>query len=87
MATASRQQNYISEVRYNAEKLWEAYLALLAAQNEWTAQDFANTLDDGVGANVEITAASVGSIVFNTANAMQVVMSAGHATNITAVLS
>ena len=88
MATAqeNREQNYISNARQAADALWTAYLDLLAMQNEWNAQDYANNSFTGTGANLGITSAMIGAVVFDTANAIKTVMDAGNATNITTIL-
>lgn len=86
MATDARKSDYITLARKHARDLWEAYQALLSMQAEWNAQDYGNTLGAGEGANEGIAAAAVGSVVFDTANAITGVMSAGHATNVTNLL-
>lgn len=82
----SRQQDYITEARNAAQQLWDAILTLEAMQSEWNAQDYSNELPDGTGANDGYAAAEVGSVVFDTANAMRAVLNAGHATNVTNLL-
>jgi hypothetical protein len=84
--TADRQQNYITTARNAAQDLWRAQQVLLGLQAEWNAQDYANTLSDGEGANAGITAVMIGMVVFDSANAIETVMLSGVATNITNVL-
>lgn len=84
----ARHDDYVTTVRQNAATLWNAWLNLIAAQEEWTAQDLGNTLDiDPNGENGHLTAVQVGAVVFDTANAINTaVMDIGHATNITNLL-
>lgn len=82
----SRQSDYITIARQHTKTLWESYLALKAMQGEWNAQDYGTTLEDGVGANEGYTKTEVGSVVFDTVTAIDAVMAAGHATNITNLL-
>lgn len=88
MATDARKSDYISNVRQKTRVLWDAYLDLLAAQNEWNAQDYSNNLDVGdfTGENEGLTAGNIGAVVFDTANAIKASMDAGHATNVTNIL-
>jgi hypothetical protein len=56
-------------------------------QTEWNALDYGNTLDAGAGANTEILAADVGSVVFDTANELKLrIMDTGHKTNLAKLL-
>lgn len=82
MATP-RHEAYTADVRQNTKRFWEAYLFILAAQNEWNAQDYLNTMDID---ETEVTPAQLGSVVFDTVNAVKAVMDAGSATNITNIL-
>ena len=84
--TVKRQQNYITQVRDMADSFWKAYQFLLTAQGEWTAQNYAENLPDGTGANEGITADEVHLVVFDTANAIKEVMEGQHSTNITSLL-
>lgn len=87
MSTANRQEDFISEARQHATQLWDSWQALLSLQAEWNGQDYGNTLADGSGDNEGVTAAQVGSVVFDTANAIKTsVMDIGHATNVTNIL-
>lgn len=82
----AREQDFITEARASARKMWEAHNELLALQREYTAMDFANNLPDGEGENADITAAEISAVVINTANAMTTMLGTGHATNIAKVL-
>lgn len=85
--TPARQQDYISLVRDNAKIFWNSYLTMLAAQEEWNAQNYSVELADGTGANEGILASEIGSVVFDSMNAVKTsVMDAGNATNITKLL-
>lgn len=81
-----REQDFITHARTHARALLGAILALEAAQTEYNALDYGSTLDDGTGINTGITRAMVGAVVFDTANAMRVVLDAGHATNLAKLL-
>lgn len=83
---ADRQQDYITEARHAARNVWDAILKLEALQSEYNALDYGNTLEDGEGENAGVTKLEVGAVVFDTANAMRVVLDAGHATNIARLL-
>ncbi len=86
MATANRQQDFITLARRNSAALWNALNDLEEQQKEWNAQDYGNTLADGAGANTGVTKAMVGAAVFDAANALRTVMNAGSATNISNLL-
>ena len=83
---ATREQAFITAARSAAQSLWEALNTLETLQKEWFALDYGNTLDSGEGENAGITAAMVGSVVHDTANAMRAVMNAGHSTNVCKLL-
>lgn len=79
---AAREAEYIAAVKAANRQIWDGINALVAAQREWNALDYSATLDalDGV------TAAEVGAVVFDTANALVAVLNAGHATNMAKLL-
>lgn len=83
---AARESDYITEARRHARALWDAHRSLVALQAEWNALDYGNTLDDGVGANLGYNRAAVGSVVFDTANALTTLFATGHATNVANLL-
>jgi len=86
--SAAREQNYITEARLSAKKLWEAVNELVALQREWSAQDYGTTLDDGAagGTNAGYLAADIGAVVFATTDAIVSLLDSGHATNIAKLL-
>lgn len=81
-----RSQDYITEARKHNKAIWDGINALVALQREWNALDSGNTLPDGEGENAGIERAEVGSVVFDTANALVAVLGAGHATNMAKLL-
>lgn len=82
----TRQQDYISAIRAANRKIWDGINELKSAQREWNALDYGNTLPAGEGANEGITKTMVGSVTFDTANALETTLSAGHATNMAKLL-
>lgn len=82
----ARNQDFITIARAEARKLWDAYHALRALQTEWNALDYLNTLGDGEGANAGYTRTEVGSVVFDTTDAIKAVLDGGHATNLAKLL-
>jgi hypothetical protein len=81
-----RQQDYYTLARNHNKAIWDGINALVALQREWNALDYGNTLEPGAGANLGLTDAEVGAVVFDTANAMVAVLNAGHATNMAKLL-
>lgn len=81
-----REQDFITLARQHNKAIWDGINALIALQREWNALDYGNTLADGEGANAGVTAAEVGGVVFDTANAMATLLSQGHATNMAKLL-
>jgi len=82
----SREQDYISLVRQANRQIWDGLNQLIALQREWNALDYGSTLDTGQGENTGITAAAVGAVVFDTANALVSTLNQGHATNMAKLL-
>lgn len=82
----AREQAFISEVRARARAHWESHQALKALQAEWNALDYATNLDDGEGENAGITKAQIGSVLFDTTNAIADLLDDGHATNLAKLL-
>lgn len=78
----SRQNDFIGEARSAASDLYNAVIKLEGLQSEWNALDYGNTLVDGFGEHEGYTKAKVGAVVFDTANAMRVMLDAGNATNL-----
>ena len=83
---ANRDQDFITEARQNARKLWDAVNALKALQAEYNALDYGSTLKDGVGENEGYTKSEVGAVVFATTDAIFNLLISGHATNIATLL-
>lgn len=84
---ANRHQDYISIVRTANRQIWDALGLLLAAQREWNALDYGNTLVAGEGANEGITKAQVGAVVFDSANPLAAIaFNSGVATNMAKLL-
>lgn len=82
----SRESDYITEVRQANRQLWDAINTLKGLQREWSALDYATTLNEFVGENENLSAPEVGAVVFDTADAFIVVLNAGHATNMAKLL-
>lgn len=83
---ANRHQDYISNIRAANKAIWDGINTLVSAQREWNALDYGNTLPVGEGGNDGITKTQVGSVAFDTANALVGVLGAGHATNMAKLL-
>ena len=83
---SNRHQDYISTVRAANKAIWDGINTLVSAQREWNALDYGNTLPPGEGANDGVSRAEVGSVTFDTANALVAVLAAGHATNMANLL-
>jgi hypothetical protein len=83
-ASDNQKQAFINTVRDAATKRWEYQQTCLALQAQWNALDYGNTLTnaDFTGDNEGLTAANIGSVVFDTANADQATFNAGNATNV-----
>lgn len=79
---ATREADYVQAAQAANRAIWDGINALVALQREWTALDYGTTLDTVDG----IAPASVGAVVFDTANALQAVLAAGHATNMARLL-
>ena len=82
----NRHQNYISGIRASNRKIWEGVQELVAAQQEWNALDYGNTLPAGEGENEGLTHLQIGAVTFDTANALRAVQNAGHSTNMAKLL-
>ena len=82
----NRHQNYISGIRASNRKIWEGVQELIAAQQEWNALDYGNTLPAGEGENYGLTHLQIGAVTFDTANALRAVQNAGHSTNMAKLL-
>lgn len=82
----SREQDFITAVRTANRKIWEGINELQALQREWNALDYGSTLDVGEGENAGINGVMVGAVAFDTANALETTLNAGHATNMARLL-
>lgn len=83
---ANRHQDYISTVRAANKAIWDGINTLVSLQREWNALDYGNTLPAGEGANEGVSRQEVGSVTFDTTNALAAVLAAGHATNMAHLL-
>lgn len=87
MATPTRETEFVTRARQATIQFWDAYNELRVLQTEWNAQDYGSTLTiDPDGPHAGITPAQVGSVVFDTMNAVKTLMDGGHATNVTNLL-
>jgi hypothetical protein len=79
----ARQQDFISQVRTEASAILDAVSRLHALRAEWDALAYgANlTTDDFVGENADLDVAEITG-VFTTVEAIDALLSAGHATNL-----
>ena len=59
---------------------------LKAAQAEWLALDYTNTLEDGTGANEGYTSEEIGAVVNTTTDALIALLAEGHGTNMSRLL-
>lgn len=82
----NRHQDYISSIRTANRQIWEGINTLIAAQREWNALDYGNTLPAGEGENEGITKTQVGSVAFDSGNALVALLNGGHATNMAKLL-
>ena len=81
-----RHQNYITEARQAAKKVWDGISELQSLQGEWNALDYGTTLADGVDQNDGYTGSEVGAAVFATSDALETLMANGHGTNLASLL-
>lgn len=87
-AQSDRQLNYVTKVRENVCKLWDAVNELEELQHEWRALDYTNTLTAEAfqGENDGLTPTNVSDVVFTTIGAIRVLFDAGHGTNLARLL-
>jgi hypothetical protein len=69
-------------VRQHAQQILAALHGLESMQTRWNALASADNMIDGQGAFNGITKTQVGSVVFDTANALRALLDAGHGTNL-----
>lgn len=79
----ARPEEFVADARRYARMVWDGLQALKALQPEWNALDYGTTLPAEVGG---VARADVGAAVFDTANALDGLMTQGHATNLTKLL-
>ena len=77
------QQDYINQVKAANKQVWDGINNLVELQKQWNALDYGTTLVDATGV---LTAAEIGAVVFDTANALVAVQANGHATNMAKLL-
>lgn len=74
---AGKQEDYISRVRVEANKILSAVDNLKSIlQDEWNAGAYGDTLPDGSVNNAGITRAETGAVVFDTADAIDTLLRA-----------
>lgn len=82
----TRDESYYANVRQAAQQVWFSLHQLKDAQDQWNALDYGNTLADGTGVNAGVTKDQLGAVVFDTTNAIFVVLAAGSSTNLAKLL-
>ena len=78
IAVMTSQQQFIDAAKAANRKVWDGINELVELQKQWNALDYGATLVDATGG---LTAAEIGAVVFDTADALVAVQGAGHATN------
>lgn len=73
----ARENDFISDVRAANRAIWDALNQLAALRREWTALDYGNTLDVGVGENAGVAPADVQAVLFTTGEAVDSFLAAG----------
>lgn len=79
-------QQYIANAKVQVQKLWDAIHELQDMQTQWNANDYGNTLPDGVDVNEGVTKVQVGACVFDSANALMAVLAGGNGGNLAKLL-
>ena len=85
-AQSSAMQQYYTDARDATRQLVAAYQKLVNLQMQWNSLDYGNTLEDGEGVHLGLTSTQVGSVIFDTANAVTGLVNAGHGTNLSRLL-
>jgi hypothetical protein len=85
-AQSAAMQKFYSEARQATTQLAAAHQKLVALQSQWNNLDYGNTLEPGDGIHFGLTGVEIGAVVFDTANAVTAVMTAGHGTNVSRLL-
>ena len=81
-----REQQYYGEARNANQQVWSGINELIRLQREWNALDYGTTLDIGVFAHEGLTKTELGSVIFDTADALVALLNTGHATNMAKLL-
>lgn len=82
----ARQADYVQIVRDAARHIWLALAQLHAAQTEWTALDYAHTLDPAAAGHPDVTLEDVEAVVWDTTSAALALINSGHGTNLARLL-
>lgn len=90
-AEEKRQSDFVTHAREFARMVFDGWVGLAGLQKQWNAGAYgvgaANEIPTATtGENEGITAAQVGSAVFDTADALTTLMNTGHATNLERIL-
>lgn len=86
MPTSDGKQAYIRDKRAGAKMILDGLNILKGGQPEWNYNDYGNTLEDGAGDNLGVTATQVGAAVFATADAIETLLESGHGSNLAALI-
>lgn len=79
----ARSNEFVADARRYSRMVWEGLAALKTLQREWNALDYGTTLPTEIDG---ILRAEVGAVVFATADAIEIVLAAGNATNMAKLL-
>lgn len=85
MTATINNQDFITATRNLTTQFWNAYTGLISMQTQWNALSYGTTLMDGTGTNSGVTAAEVGSVLFDSMNAITTVFNTGVATDLAEV--
>lgn len=80
--SSTRKAEYVADARRCVRQIVEGHRALKALQGEWNWGDYLNTLGEHDG----LTPADIGAAVFDTATAIETLLSQGHGTNLAKLL-
>lgn len=89
---SQQDQDYISSQRSSAQQIFTGINNLIIAQQLWNGRAYGDQtpggtgLADGENQNEGISAAEVGAVVFDTANALKALLDGGHIGNIVKLL-
>lgn len=85
-AQQNAQQQFYAAARAAATAIWDAYHECLSLQTQWNSLNYGATLEPGDGVHLGLTGTHVGSVVFDTTNAIKALIDAGHGTNLATLL-